>query len=59
MVHLSRKLIQSIRGIAVTSLQHHVVMDYSRLAQVVRSSPSSKALYVFEGVDFDAFLELS
>ena len=32
-------------------------MDNSRLAQVVRSSPSSQGLYVFEGVDFGAFLD--
>lgn len=46
----------------------HNTVDYSHLAQirhlggrgrtaVVRSSPSSKALYVFKGVDFGTFLE--
>ncbi len=48
--------------------QVHNTIDYSRLAQirhlggrgrtaVVRSSPSSKTLYVFKGVDFGAFPE--
>ena len=48
--------------------QVHNTIDYSCLAPirhlggrgrtaVVRSSPSSKALYVFKGLDFDAFLE--
>jgi len=48
--------------------QVHNTIDYSRLAQirhlggrgrtaVVRSSPSSKTLYVFKGVDFGAFSE--
>ena len=49
-------------------IQVHNTMDYSRLAQIrhlegrgrtaaVRWSPSSKALYVFQGIDFGAFLE--
>lgn len=49
-------------------LEVHDTIDYSRLVQirqlagrgrtvVVRSSPSSKALHVFKGVEFGAFLE--
>lgn len=49
-------------------LQVHNTVDYSHLIQIrhlggrgrtalVRSSPSSKALYVFKGLDFGAFLE--
>ena len=54
------------------NLKFHVqnTVDYSHLAQIrhlggrgrtvlVRSSPSSKALYVFKGVDFGTFLESS
>ena len=48
--------------------QFHNTIDYTRLAHIrylggrgrtllIRSSPSSKALYVFKGVDFGAFLE--